>query len=257
MWNQTEQFKLYDAIFHRKSVRRFKRELLSAEVVSDTEEQLKKLVPLFPECQVSFRILNQKQVQGRVTSDAYHIAVYTECSIKNYTNAGFMLQQMDLWLSAKGLGSWWHGLISPSAPQKEADGLPFAFILTFGIAAENVHRLNAAEFQRKELGQIANVTGMDKLLEAVRLAPSSMNGQPWYFTGCESSLRLYKAKAGGNPILKKMLKNIQYLDGGIALCHLWLAASVEGFMISFEQENAVPTLSESYEYICTANLRKH
>lgn len=256
MWSQNEQLELYDAIFHRKSVRHFKKELLSAEIITDIEKQLQKLVPLFPECNISFRVLNQKQVKGRGAKDAFHIAVYTEHGSKNYTNAGFMLQQMDLWLSAKGIGSWWHGLISPAASDKEVDGLPFAFILTFGIASESVHRRNAAEFERKELNRITNTTGMDKLLEAVRLAPSSMNGQPWYFTGSDSQLRLYKAKADGNPILKKILKDIQYLDGGIALCHLWLTASVEGFTVSYEREDEVPALSERYEYICTVNLDK-
>jgi hypothetical protein len=35
MWSQNERLKLYDAIFHRKSVKHFKKEQLSAEIIAD------------------------------------------------------------------------------------------------------------------------------------------------------------------------------------------------------------------------------
>ena len=89
---------------------------------------------------VSFRVLDSNRVKGRINTGAHYVVAYAEHGLESYTNVGFMLQQMDLWLSSRGIGSWWHGLIRPVSEFEEVDGLPFAFMLTFGIADGEVHR---------------------------------------------------------------------------------------------------------------------
>lgn len=105
---------LYEAMFHRKSIRKFKDEMLDNNVVRSVEERIKQLRPLFPEEQIAFRILSDNQIKGQVKGSTHHIAVYAKQGLKSYVNAGFMMQQMDLWLSAM---VWEVGGMSVRNPQ--------------------------------------------------------------------------------------------------------------------------------------------
>ena len=89
----------------------------------------------------------------------------------------------------------------------------------------------------------------------MRLAPSATNRQPWFFTGTADEIRCYRAKVVGNPLLRLMLGDVQYLDDGIALCHLRLASFAQHKTLAFYEEAAVPSLDTNYDYVCTARLR--
>jgi hypothetical protein len=91
---------------------------------------------------------------------------------------------------------------------------------------------------------------MDSILEAVRLAPSAMNRQSWYFSGGENRIHVYMAD--DNFMVKKILAPLGLADAGIALCHLWLAAEHAGNTVSFTRET-IPG-HKKYHYIGTVNL---
>src|SRR5690606_38406218 len=99
------------------------------------------------------------------------------------TNAGYILQQLDLYLSANGLGSCWLGIAKPTKDESFFSGLKFVITLAFGKPAEKLHRNEIGEFNRLPLDKIRDAVGMDNLLEPARLAPSANNSQRWYFTG--------------------------------------------------------------------------
>ena len=195
--------------------------------------QLEKLIPLFTKCMVSFRVLDSNQVKGRINTGAHYVVAYAEHGLESYTNVGFMLQQMDLWLSSRGIGSWWHGLIRPVPELEEVDGLPFAFMLTFGIADGEVHRKDKSEFSRKSLSQITDIKNMETLLEPIHLAPS-----------------------GRNAVINNLFPNVHYLDGGIGLLHLWLSAKANGYAVEMTRENDQAPLNGKQEYICSVKLTK-
>ena len=249
MWNGQELEMLFEAIFHRKSIRKFKEKSLDTSTLVDIEAQLNKLKPIFPEEKTAFRLLNSDQVKGRGTGNTHHLAIYAEQGLKSYTNAGFMLQQMDLWCSAKGIGSWWHGLAQPIKDYDTVDSLPFAFLITIGIADESIHR-NPGDYKRKPLGEITDVKGEDVLLEAVRFAPSAMNRQPWFISTSNNN-RMVFFNEKNNPMITAIYRYITYLDAGIGLCHLWLAAEHEGKHLMFTHEEGRKNRSKKSEYICT------
>jgi nitroreductase len=252
MWKQSELERLNDAIYHRKCVRKFDDKPLSAMTLDAVQRMTTELQAVAPKSKAYFCILENSQVKGKTIGTAYYLAVYAERNLESFVNATFMLQQMDLWLSSQGIGSWWRG-IRPLDEFATADGLPFVFMLTFGDPAEGLHRKDVSEFKRKPLSEITNVVGMERILEAVRLAPSAIDRQPWYVTGSDHSLRLYGKKDGF--IMQKMFKDLLYIDIGIALCHLWLAATADGQFDAFERESDSKALSEKYEYIWTVKLR--
>lgn len=254
MWNEQELSQLYNAVFHRKSVKKYTQQSLTAETVNEVKLQLEKLLPLFPKCKIAFRVLDSGQVKGRVTTGAHYIAAYAEHGLESYTNVGFMLQQMDLWLSSKEIGSWWHGLIQPTPEFETVDGFPFAFMLTFGNADEAVHRRGSAEYSRKDISQITDAHELVDLLEPVRLAPSGRNAQTWYITGDKS--KLYYYKAGGNAVINKLFPDVHYLDGGIGLLHLWLSAKAKGYAVEMTRDKNQASLAGKREYICSVKLTK-
>ena len=70
---------------------------------------------------------------------------------------------------------------------------------------------NLADFERKSVAEI--VKGADLRMEAVRLAPSGLNKQPWYFIKEGEGIHVcYKKSLGG---LLGMLYRLTCLDVGL------------------------------------------
>ena len=254
MWEKSELDRLYDTIYIRKSVRKYEQAALDQATLDSILQKTGGLTSPAPDSPAVFRILSKQQVKGMNPVKAPHyLTVYAPEGLEARINAGFMLQQMDLWLSAKGLGCYWLGMPNPAAEVKQADGLPFVIMLGFGRPAEELHRKSVSEFKRKPLSEITDLSGVEQLLEPVRLAPSAMNRQPWYLTGSSSSLRIH-CKNGGF-ISKAMLGDMPKVDIGIALCHLWLSAEKNERFLSFEREGGSIEVPSGYTYAWTVNMQ--
>ena len=246
---------LYPVIFKRKSVRKFEKEPLDDSVLQRIEEKLHDLEPLFPEIKTKLAVVGNNEIGGIFAIKAPHyIALYSEEKDGYLLNAGYLLQQMDLYLSSEEIGTLWLGLAKPEEKLKAKDGLPYVITLAFGKAKVPVHRNHRAEFKRKDLSEITNLSGAKSLLEAVRLAPSSTNNQPWYLEGTEEELHVYCKKMTGMkskffPLAKKWLP----VDVGIALCHLKISALDQGKEVEFVKENR-EAINE-YQYMITVKLK--
>lgn len=245
---------LYPFIFKRKSVRRFEQKRLEESVLSDLNNKIVNLEPLFEDIETEVTILNKNEVGGFFTKKApYYIALYSEEKAGYLINAGFILQQIDLFLSSKDLASLWLGMGKPQEQLAKQNGLQYVISLAFGTSKEKVHRESVSEFKRKPISEISSVTEAEYIIEAVRLAPSSINNQPWYLEGGEDSIKIYSkkisfAKNTFLPITRKLIP----IDMGIALCHLKIAANYSGKTIKFVDEGI--SSKKAYNYVVTANL---
>lgn len=241
---------LYDAIFKRRSVRKYAGPL-DADAMAEVESFARSLKPLHPDIRTEVRVLNDDGVRGPFKVAAPHfLAFYSEAADGYAANAGFMLQQMDLFLSSKGIGSCWQGGPKPAGDAKKVSGLNFVISLAFGRPEEDVHRRSVAEFKRKPMTGITNISGMDNMLEAARLAPSGMNRQSWYFTGNEDVVRVHYARS-------MITDQMNRINAGIALCHLWLAALHAGrsaeVVIEPSEREASP---KGYTYVMSIYLSR-
>src|SRR5512137_264170 len=100
----------YQAIFKRKSVRNYEKGQLDAAALSEIETFLRTVRPMVPGIQTEMRIIDSSKVKGMFKVDAPHfLAYFSEVKEGYLTNAGFMLQQVDLHLSSSGIGSCWQG----------------------------------------------------------------------------------------------------------------------------------------------------
>jgi nitroreductase len=250
MYEKPEIERLHNAIFKRKSVRKYAPKALAQDALDAIAARTEKLQPFQPGTPVTFRILAEAQVKGMVSAKTPHyLAVYAANEYMAQVNAAFMLQQMDLWFSAQGLGSCWLGMPNPASDSATCGSLPFLVMLAFGAPAEETHRAEISAFKRKTAEEITSITGAESLVEALRLAPSAVNRQPWYLTGTADALRLCGRK--NNLLQKMMFGDMPRMDIGIALCHLWLAAESGGVFQGFEREADPKDVPEGFEYVIT------
>ena len=246
---------LYDAIFRRKSVRKYRMDPLGHDVIEDISRYASTLDFLCPEIDVQFAFAEHGEIVNLLpVKSPHYILIFSEEKDNYLYNAGFLGQQLDLYLSAKGLGSCWLGLARPQEQiVKCREGLDFTIMLGFGEAAEPLHRDNVSQFKRKPMSQICFVEGAEGLLEPVRLAPSAVNRQPWCFYGTLSELHVGREKL--SPVRYPIFNRLNQIDVGIALCHLVLSAEHMGKVVKFElfdSEKAKP--APGYNYVVTAYI---
>jgi len=250
-----ENTNLYEAIFKRKSIREYDLTPLDGHTLAEIMAHMSALKPLYDDIKIEMKLLSQKDVKGLFLAKAPHyLAVFSETKDGYLTNVGFMLQQMDLFLSGNGIGSCWQGMPKPTKGILNSSKLEFVILLAFGKPKERLHRESVSEFQRKPLGEITDIKGADELLEPPRLAPSAMNRQQWFFTGNASTIHAYRAQSSF--LTAFMFEKVSKVSMGIAICHVWVAAKHFGKEVEFigdqEAQNNPPA---GHDYVITIKIK--
>ena len=244
---------LYQAIYKRQSVRKYKKEKLKAEELKEINEFLKKVKLLDPKIKFETKIVTSEGVKSLLPIKSPHYLQYFSEQQGDYLlNAGFILEQLDLYLSARNLGSCWFGMAKPKKEIASESDLEYVITLVFGRAAEAGQRDSIEDFDRKPLSEIKEGENHYELLEAARLAPSATNGQPWYFISKSDRIDLYQLEP--NFIKKFFYEKMNRIDMGIALAHLWLAAEQHNKEFKFEKLEESPKVVENYNYLATVSL---
>jgi len=221
---------LYEGIFVRKSVRKYKMKPIEESRIDGIMCFAESLPMLFQDIAVEYKIINNTQTNelftGAFTVKApYYIVLTSEKAPDYLINAGYLIQQISLYLTAKGLGSCYMGSVKPKKTNME--GLQFGYViaLAFGEGEHEVYR-TADKAKRLPIDDIAVYkTDVSKniksMIQAGRLAPSSMNSQPWRFVVYDNRIHIFCKK---NIFLSSVLNEIKLIDIGICLAHLMVAA---------------------------------
>jgi len=213
----------YDIIFKRKSIRRYDPNPLDNEQLEKIESMIKDLKPLYEDIETEIRIISSEDVKTRVMKKAPHyIAVFSEEKKGYLNNVGYMVQQMDLLLSAEGIGTCWQGIPTPKSDIIKSSNLKFIILMAFGEPDEPLYRQDVSEFKRKPLEKITDIENYEEMLEAARLAPSATNSQPWFLSGSKDSIDVYSVKP--NFLKALVVKKYIPIDIGILLYHLQVIA---------------------------------
>jgi len=250
-----ENANLYEAIVKRKSIREYDLTPLDGHTLAEIMAHMSALKPMYDDIKIEMKLVSQKDVKGLFLAKAPHyLSVFSETKDGYLTNVGFVLQQMDLFLSANGIGSCWQGMPKPTKEILNSSKLEFVILLAFGKPKERLHRESVSEFRRKPLGEMTDIKGADELLEPVRLAPSAMNRQQWFFTGNAGTLHAYRAKSSF--LTAFMFEKVSKVSVGIAICHLWIAAKHFGKEVEFicdkEAQNNPPA---GHYYVITLKIK--
>ena len=214
---------LTEMIYRRKSVRSFTNGLVSDEILNRIEKFVASAKPLYHEIKVKMEIVPRNQVKCICPWTTQQlITIFSEDKPGYLENAGFIFQQLDLYLQSIGIGTCWLGMGTLTAEdvfeKQRQDGLKYVMMIAFGHPKGKALRDGKTDFKRKPLGEISDLE--DERLEPARLAPSSVNSQPWYFAHEENVIHVYCMHKG---LLNKTLGNTNQLDVGIALAHMYVA----------------------------------
>ena len=229
---------LNEMIDQRKSCRSFTGIPVDGEMM---EEILSfDMKPLYPQIKVRMDIVSRDNVRCLFPWTTPQVmTIHSEETEGYLENVGFLFQQMDLYLQSLGLGVCWLGMgkLNPkTAPA--VDGMKFVIMLAFGHPKGTPLRHGAKDFKRKSLPQISDIP--DSKLEPARLAPSSINSQPWYFVHEGNAIHAYCTAKG-------LIGYMNRIDMGIALAHLYVANPETFHTFRAETPPAVP----GYGYICS------
>ena len=222
---------LFDEIERRKSSRKFTGEPLSEEQLAEVEAALQSFEALYPEVTLEHRLATE--VKGMFVVRAPHYLIVSgQGAAHELESAGFLLEQLILWFSAQGIGCVWQG--GAKSVDKNLSGNDL-IIIAFGTTRKPPYR-QLIEFDRKAIDDITNAPD-DPCIQAVHLAPSGMNLQPWYLEQTRGEVLLYKQKLLPPQGLVYKLAD---LDLGIALCHYLLACKHLGKPFAFEASCDLP-----------------
>ncbi len=234
---------LYSPIFTRKSIRKFDTTPLGSETIKQIETFIPEVTPMLSKAAFTHKIVGPEEVKGLALPKAPHFMLISGKNqpLRNVC-AAFHFQHVELYLYSMGFATRW--LSSVKGKQDDPNHIVgFAF----GKPAEPATR-TLAEFERKSLAEIAK--GTDSRLDAVRLAPSGLNKQPWYFIVDGDDVHVYYQKSLGGLI--GMMYKLTDVDVGLALCHMAVASEHEGKPFRFNPNRKNPPMPpKGFDYIGT------
>lgn len=221
---------LYKSIFLRKSVRHYKMDSFSSRLLEEIHQYSDKLVPYDKNTITKIELIDciksTSRIKGAFTVKApYYLAFYTEEGPNANINIGYMAEQMVLYLHSKGIGSCYLGNAKPDKQKIEQETLHFSFLLALGFPKDSLNR-EPQEAKRIELSKLCIVKdSLQKphktLLEAARIAPSSMNSQPWRFVVYDKRIHIFMQKS---KVFNRLNKRLYEVNIGIMLSHLAIAS---------------------------------
>jgi nitroreductase len=204
----------YEAIFVRRSVRRYDETPLDAAALSEIKDRVENAKQL-PGQSARFEIAAGDEIKGGFAPHA--ILAHSDDSDAARLNIGYTLQGMDLWLQSIGFGSIWCGMAKPRNASPD-----YRILLGFG-KTDFPLRGGENDFKRKKTTDISNED--NAVARAARLAPSAVNFQPWKLTFAAGKVTVRSDVRG---IGRMIPGKLHMFDLGIVLKHVELALEHEG-----------------------------
>ncbi len=247
----------FDAIFSRKSTHHFKHEKLEWDVIDDILNYANKLPSLFEGIAIEFKLVSNIEEKQGFNSPfnvkaPYYLCISSEEKEDYLLNAGYLMQQMDLYLASKGLGAC-YSIVSPGKTLKASMKFKFVIALAFGSTSSPIYRESseAKRFPESELVVYKEEVSNDikEILSAARLAPSFYNIQPWRFVVYKNRIHVFAKK---NLFVAKLLDYNKMIDMGIMLANLLLTAEELWLDVSLTKSDSLKNKPyHKNEYVCT------
>ena len=214
----------YDMIFKRKSFHLFRglgEARLSAEELREIEEACRGFEPLCPDIRTAFRIVPAEKVNFKRDAE-YCVMIYSEKKDNYLMNAGYLGEQLDLYLASRDIGSLWFGIGKPD--KNEFDGLSYVIMIAIHkVDDPTKFRRDMYKSKRKSIDEIWE--GEDYgIADVSRFAPSAVNSQPWRVKSENGTLSVYRYKKNGRTGLMPAAAASYFnrIDLGVYLCILEL-----------------------------------
>jgi len=259
---------LYENIFKRKSTKDFNMDPLHEASLGKVEEILEKAPNLFEKLHVDYAIVRE----GREFADSSSgvISTYAKVKAPHYIVAsivpnpgfrqavGYSLAHVVLSLNNLGIATC---ICYPGVDKIAMDKFirtpedeEHVIFIAFGnpLTPEDLYAI-PGYYKRRALNDIILQGPVKRkykfIFEAVRLAPSSFNTQPWRFIMDGNKIHLARVKLGF--IKNKLFSSLNKIDMGIALGFMVISIKAKGMKFRLMKDTFS---SKDLEYMVTIEL---
>lgn len=250
--------RFYNEIFKRKSFHLFRgvgSDKIDPEELSRIEEAYEGFEKLYPEIRTAIRIVPAKQVSFKRDAE-YCIMIYSEKRDNYLINAGYIGEQLDLYLVSRNIGTLWFGIGKPDLDKY--DGLDYVIMIAIHkLNDEKQYRKDMFKAKRKPLDEIwsGNALGV---ADIVRFAPSACNTQPWFVKNDGKMLTVFRYKKPGKRGIMpaNAVSYFNRIDIGIFLCFLDICLAEKKITFTRELFTDEGDLNTEYSKVAEYSFRE-
>lgn len=254
---------LYEAMFVRKSVRNYNMEALEEKLLNHITSYIEQLKPYKSNIEYDIIIVDNtnenEKLKGLFHVKApYYLLISSELKQDYLINAGFLMHQMMLYLTARGIATCYQGGIKPNSELKSKLKYDYVIAIAFGKSDKSMYR---SPEKAKRLSEDSLIVykeevseNMKVIMQAAILSPSSMNNQPWRYVVYRNRIHVFCKKAR---FFTSVVSDMKLIDMGIALANIVQAAD-ELWMDAILTKSEVFSNKElkNTEYITTVMLKE-
>ncbi|WP_310601823.1 nitroreductase family protein [Anaerosporobacter sp.] len=228
---------MYEAIWRRKSIYHYSMEALDEQMLRNIRAFLEHQILIKEDCNVEYAIVCQLDQKKAIKSELgveapYFMVIYEQESEHHYLNAGYLLGQLSLYVTSKGLGNC---LVNMSFGKRKKSDKKIIAALAFGKPRSNI-ALEGYKSKRIPVDYLCvykEDVNMDlkMVMKAASASPSCMNSQPWRFVVYHNRIHIFLKK---DTLIKKWFHSEQMVDMGFMLStllmeaeNLWLTTAIE------------------------------
>lgn len=262
---------LYDAIFYRKSIKKYSKKKLSIHMFEEVrnmcgnmeglDENIKiKAYPILKGDSLKFIIKKRHRIvaphyilltvqlpeEYEKVEEEEETKKSEKSTIKYFDSVGYAGEELILKLTEMGLAtSWLDNTFNKESVldfvHLEENEVP-AMLIAFGFpeSKDGLFRKKEENIDRKQLKQIAKKVDekWTGIIECVRLSPSYKNSQPWRFYQSNEALNIY-LKRDSN-------EEINQVNMGIALKHFEIACKYHNIEFKYVKLDVKDKLRKEY-----------
>lgn len=250
-----------EALYRRKSVRRFCMEEMDGAIIDGLHSYIKDLMSINPDIGVDFYLYDNMnhdiKLNGMLLTKApYYLMISSELLQGYLVNAGYMMQQVVLYLTSKGIGTCYQGAFKPNPYVKSKLKYDYVIAVALGVPKDEAYR---DPEQAKRMSQDEVVVykeepeeDMMELIKAACIAPSSMNNQPWRFVVYGNRMHVFCKK---NRVRKIVISDSKLIDIGIMLANIAVCADESWITMAFSDLDQIKEKQfKNVEYITSVVL---
>lgn len=274
---------LYDAIFYRKSTRKYSNKKVKEGLLEEVKNICSQITYLNKELDIKAHVVDRGHLVHFLMGKscrvkAPHYIIVTSNKGNDYLqNIGYAMEEVVLKLTTLGIATCWlecnikredilefvelpqlheeQKNIEIESEEKDEEleevnlEQPYS-IIAFGYPeeSEKLFRINK-DVDRKRINHVCRKIdkNLEKIVEALRWAPSMKNSQPWMLYNNSNMVHLYEEKQ------KKNLKDTNKISMGIALRHFDIACNKFGLEVDYSKVDVKKRMAK--EYYITAILK--
>lgn len=202
-------------------------EALEEQMLRNIRTFLEHQILIKEDCKVDYAIICQldqkKSTRSELSVEAPYFMVIYEQETEGYNlNAGYLLGQLSLYITSKGLGNC---LVNMSLGKRGKRDKRIIAALAFGKPKTNSlfegHKAKRIPLDYLCVYKEDVSPDIKKVMKAASASPSCMNSQPWRFVVYHNRIHVFLKK---DRMIKKWFHSEQMVDMGFMLSNLLMEA---------------------------------